>query len=108
MSCFSKINYDKYLDHNKLYDGYITAYGKYAATIKQKNGRQWYVPLKYISKDLKNEFKNEFKNINNIHVIFISNLKQYSGTNNNGKRFYAKNIKLYKKKQEIIIQIRIK
>lgn len=90
MFCFKKKIYNDNIEHNKIYTGYITAYGKLAVTIKDSDGREWYGLIKQINKD----YRNEINKIIGKMVSFKANKNKFSGESKNGKRYYAKNINI--------------
>ncbi len=90
MNCFKKKKIKDDIEHNKTYEGYITAYGKLAVTIKEPNGREWYGLIKQINKD----YRKEINKIVGKKVSFKANKNKFSGESKNGKRYYAKNINI--------------
>lgn len=90
MFCFStKVLENRNINNNQLLCGYISSYGKKAATIKEFDTYiEWYAPLNELDEELKNMLNYKIQ----IPVKFKSNFKKHSGHQKSGPRYYAKNV----------------
>ena len=94
MSCFFRPRVmNVYVDYkdSTILNGYITTFGRKAATIKQENTREWYGLREHLSKEILSLLElNELP----IKVQFRPNLRQWSGEHYFGRRYYATHVEL--------------